>query len=102
MNREGALSAAKMAVSDRPNQYGSPEDNFDRIAALWNAHLGLEMNRLTASDVAALMALLKIARIRHDPQHADSWIDLAGYAACGAEVSRCRPLYSYSVVENDE
>jgi len=104
MNREGALNAAKMAVSDRPNQYGSPEDNFDRIAALWNAYLQgyTGYTPLTAPDIAAMMALLKIARILHDPQHADSWIDLAGYAACGAEVSRCRPLYSYSVVENNE
>jgi hypothetical protein len=39
---------------------------------------------LTA-DVAAMLALLKIARLQQSPNHRDSWVDLAGYAACGAE-----------------
>ena len=35
---------------------------------------------------AAMLALLKLARIKHsDGMHKDSWVDLAGYAACGAE-----------------
>ena len=29
----------------------------------------------------------KMARLRHDPAHTDSWVDVAGYAACGAEVA---------------
>jgi len=33
-----------------------------------------------------MMALMKIARLRHNHGHADSWIDLAGYAACGGEI----------------
>ena len=32
-----------------------------------------------------MMALLKIARVKYNPRHADSWVDIAGYAACGAE-----------------
>ena len=38
-------------------------------------------------DVAAMMALLKVARIRHSPDKRDSWCDLAGYAACGFDVA---------------
>ena len=35
---------------------------------------------------AAMLALLKLARIKHsEGRHRDSWVDLAGYAACGAE-----------------
>jgi len=41
-------------------------------------------------DVANMMILLKVARNNHahpdDPGHRDNWVDIAGYAACGAEV----------------
>jgi hypothetical protein len=86
------LDAAKLAVGDRGLNYGRPEDNFARIAAHWNAFL---FNRgivasggglVSASDVAIMCALLKIARLENDPGHHDSWVDLAGYAACGAEI----------------
>jgi hypothetical protein len=93
MNRTEALDAAKAAVTNRPNAYGPPEQNFARIAALWSAYLvgkapGTDAAQpVTAIDVAAMMALMKIARIEETPSHADSWVDLAGYAACGAEVS---------------
>ncbi|MFN7882545.1 MAG: DUF6378 domain-containing protein [bacterium] len=26
-----------------------------------------------------------MARLKNSPNHRDSWVDLAGYAACGAE-----------------
>jgi hypothetical protein len=34
-----------------------------------------------------MLALLKVARIRSNPKHADNWIDIAGYAACGGEIA---------------
>jgi hypothetical protein len=33
------------------------------------------------------MALVKIARLANSPDHMDSWIDIAGYAACGGEIA---------------
>ena len=83
------LDTAKETVAGRGRNYGTPEDNFARIANHWEMFL---VNRygsgfsLTPGDVAVMMALMKIARLEHDPRHADSWIDLAGYAACGAEI----------------
>lgn len=68
---------------DRQATHGRPEDSFTRIARLWSSYLDFEIQ---PHDVAALMALLKLARIRENPTHDDNWIDLAGYAACGAEV----------------
>ena len=38
-------------------------------------------------DVAIMMGMLKIARLASNPQHMDSWVDLAGYAACGGEIA---------------
>jgi len=78
--------AAHIVTRDRNLQYGPPEQSFERIAAMWAAYLGMDL--LMAHDVAAMLALLKIARIATNPLHEDSWVDLAGYAACGADVTR--------------
>ena len=43
--------------------------------------------KILPSDVAIIMALVKIARLAASPGHEDSWIDLAGYAALGAEIA---------------
>ncbi len=85
MTRKELLAAAEKCVcGQREQEYGTPEDNFGRIADMWGAYLGYPIR---PEDVAAMMALLKIARIATSTATADSWIDLAGYAACGAEVS---------------
>lgn len=81
--REQILMTAKNIVcSDRNKQYGEPEDNFRSIAELWSVYTGLT---LTAKDVALMMTLFKIARLMANPEKDDSWIDAAGYIACGAE-----------------
>ena len=85
MNRQKLLeTAAKIVKGDRQKNYGTPEDNFGRIADLWGTFLN---KNITASDVAAMMILMKVARIMHDPSHMDSWVDIAGYAACGGEIN---------------
>lgn len=73
-------NAAQAVLSDRNKAYGDPEDNFLDIAELWAAYKKVSFTR---ADVAAMMALMKIARLRTNPIHEDSWIDVAGYAACG-------------------
>jgi len=81
--REQILMTAKNIVcSDRNKQYGEPEDNFRSIAELWSVYTGLT---LTAKDVALMMTLFKIGRLMANPEKDDSWIDAAGYIACGAE-----------------
>lgn len=85
MTRAGILAeATRITTADRNAQYGEPEDLFARIAAYWTHHLG---QPVTATDVAVMMTLLKIARIEANPGHADSWIDAVGYLACGAETA---------------
>ena len=83
---EVLAQAAHIVSEDRNTTYGDPEDSFERVAALWGAYLGTDM--LMAHDVAAMLALLKIARLATNPLHEDSWVDLAGYAACGASVTK--------------
>lgn len=86
MDRKELLQQALSAVAERPTAYGSPENNFSRIASLWSSYRG-EGHNFTTADVAAMMALVKVARLAQSPAHLDSWVDLAGYAACGAEVA---------------
>lgn len=76
-------AAAETVVKDRESDYGPPQDSFGRIAALWSAYLEIP---LKPADVAAMMILLKSARIRSGHAKEDNWLDIAGYAACGCEI----------------
>lgn len=89
MKRDEILETAKQTVChDRNSQYGEPEDNFRRIADLWTAYLGPELPRvLTAVDVSNMMILFKVARNIANFRKTDNWVDIAGYAACGGEIS---------------
>ena len=79
------MESARKAVSgQRQQDYGTPEDSFNRIAALWTAYTGIHFN---AHNVAMMMALLKVARIQGGIGTDDSYVDLAGYAACAAEIA---------------
>lgn len=91
MRREDILNAAAKCVNgDRQQDYGKPEHSFEVIAALWNAYLEgvghVQARVIDAKDVAAMLGLLKIARIATGHGKADNWVDLAGYAACGGEI----------------
>lgn len=94
MNRAETLDTAKKCVcGQREIDYGSPEDNFKTIADLWSAYKKVEF---TPVDVTMMMALLKIARVVGGSATEDSFVDLAGYAACGAEIASGKnknPLY---------
>ena len=86
--RRALLEAAADTIDgDRNTTYGGPETSFTKIAAFWNEYLGWS-DMIEPHDVAAMLALLKIARIAGSGgTHKDSWMDLAGYAACGWEVA---------------
>lgn len=90
MKREEILDIAKAYIcGERDKQYGKPENNFGTIAVLWTTYLnalGITDDMLSAKDVAAMMILLKVARIASGAGKRDNWIDIAGYAACGGEV----------------
>lgn len=83
--RRAALKRVEGYVCrDRQATHGDAEDNFKQIAAYWSLYKGAEF---TALDVAAMMALVKIARMRTSPSFVDNWDDLAGYAICGAGIA---------------
>lgn len=92
ITRASILDSAKEIVTgERERQYGKPEDNFRMIGNLWEIYLrarcldrdgGLD---ILPEDVAMMMSLLKIARIASGNYKTDSFVDLAGYAACAGE-----------------
>ena len=86
--RAEVLEAAKNIVcNNREKQYGSPENNFEAIAELWNAYLHTkQLELLNTTDVAIMMTLFKIGRMMSGKPKEDNWIDAIGYLACGAEL----------------
>jgi class 3 adenylate cyclase len=83
MTRSEILDEAKRIITqDRDATYGGPEKSFADIARVWSARLGIEIK---PHQVAIMMADLKGVRAWNNPGHLDSWIDGAGYYACGAE-----------------
>jgi hypothetical protein len=82
VRRDCLEEAIRCVCSDRNNQYGEPENAFTRVANLWEVYTGYNY---TAEDVAIMLALLKIGRIKDGVYKADNYIDLAGYAACAME-----------------
>ncbi len=95
MKRADILTKANELIGgDRAQDYGSVKDNFERTGQMWNLYLsgrGIYDNNSTeqieAADVAILNILQKISRLANSPDHLDSWMDIAGYAALGGEIA---------------
>tara|TARA_R100000935_G_scaffold49911_2_gene75564 strand:- start:412 stop:687 length:276 start_codon:yes stop_codon:yes gene_type:complete len=85
MNRSEVLDLAKKYITkDRNSTHGDMEDNFTLIAEYWGLHLEFHIN---AHDVAVMMTLLKLARLKSNPQNSENWVDGCGYLGCGGELA---------------
>ena len=89
MNRDETLTTAATLINgDRAKAYGDASVNFQRIADLWSAQFRHKLTEpFTAADVALGLTHLKLSRIANTPDHADSFVDAAGYLALGAELA---------------
>jgi hypothetical protein len=89
VRRVETLRLAIAAVSDRGSRYGEPEDNFGRIAMLWNGWMKIRKGgELGGLDVAVMLALMKCGRIVGNGKgHIDNFVDVAGYASCAGELA---------------
>jgi len=74
---------------ERAADYGTPEENHARTAALWSAYLGTPVS---SHDVCMLNVLQKVSRAKHKVTP-DSLLDVAGYAA-NAELIRCAAWFA--------
>lgn len=91
--RQQALEEAiKLICGDRNETYGGPVQNFTRGAAMMRAYMGdRQMYSFSATDYAAFNVIIKLARVANSPEHRDSWVDMAGYAALGLECAHTPP-----------
>jgi hypothetical protein len=71
--------ALEITLGARGNTYGHPADNLGLTVDLWNVYLRDLDRDLTISDLAALMVLVKLARLHHTPDHYDTLLDMAGW-----------------------
>ena len=84
MKRGRVLQTAfKLVFGPRSKKYGPPLTNHQRIASGWSVIFGKE---ITPSQVVKALIWLKIARLVNENDE-DSWVDIAGYAAIGSEIS---------------
>ena len=82
-SRDGDLlrEALEITTGARASHYGHASDNLGRTARLLDAYLDGLDRPLTAGDVAAILILVKLARLHKSPDHYDSLLDVAGYAS---------------------
>ena len=84
-SRRGILRKAETLVcKDRAEEHGDAHDNFATTAKYWNAHLGIDW--IEPSDVAIMMAMLKMARLRSKLENVENYQDACGYMALGGEM----------------
>ena len=74
--------ASSIVSGARQEEYGKPEDSFQKIADYWGTYLD---HPISAQDVSLMMVLLKVARVPKGKKASrDTMVDIAGYAAIGS------------------
>ncbi len=77
-NQELLDTARDLVCGDRQDQYGSPEDCFERMAQKWSATLGV---RVSAKQVAIMFIDVKTVREAHKHKD-DNLVDIMGNVLC--------------------
>lgn len=85
MDRKEILDEAiHLIYNDRQADYGTPQENHDRIAKLWSVVLGIDVQPY---QVALCMNQVKVARLVQTPTKVDGWVDGAAYMGIGGELA---------------
>ena len=91
MKRENVLAkAGQLITGDRARDYGDAYENHERVATMWSAILGI---KVSVRMVYLCLLALKISRLVKTPSHTDSWVDICGYGALGAEEKDDKSLF---------
>lgn len=82
---------AALVAGDRNATHGTKEKNFGSTADLWDAFLrnrpGGREAGIKPSDVALMLALVKVSRSISGHPILDHYMDMAGYAAIAGELT---------------
>jgi flagella basal body P-ring formation protein FlgA len=82
------LTEADAIIKERAEQYGEPQESLTAIGDVWSALLRNKLapgERVTASDVALLMAGLKLVRESNLHKH-DSILDAIAYITLASKL----------------
>lgn len=74
--------AIELVNGERMDAYGHPLTNHQRIAAFWTVRLRDKLvpgAEIEPHEAAAMMRLVKEARLMQTPGHEDSFTDIPGY-----------------------
>lgn len=86
--RASLEEAWRLTHGDRKSSYGAVQVSFARYAKVWSGLLGAKLKEdLTASDVALLMAALKLVR-ESNKQQSDNVVDAHGYLILHDEIKQ--------------
>lgn len=79
------MSKIEAILAAREDEYGSAQENFEKIGKVWAALL--EIQEIPPYQVALMMDALKTVRLFRNPEHEDSWLDKEGYTKHGKEIA---------------
>ena len=86
--RDNILDSAKSVINSRGNEYGPVTQNWERTANILNGILDTKLKHpLSPADIGMIMIGVKMARLSNAPEHRDTQVDIAGYAALLSEVA---------------
>jgi len=78
-------AAADLVEGARADDYGDALTNFTDIADAWSLFMD---HKFVASDVAIMMSLLKVMRMKNGVSKDDNFIDGAAYLALAGQLSK--------------
>ena len=84
------LEQAIHTIEERNREYGSVTESSTELAKRWSLTLGIDV---TPQQVMLCMIDLKLVRLKQNPKHQDSVKDVAGYAACLAELNQTEAVH---------
>ncbi len=80
--REEFCTTLFETLNEREQSYGDPSESMKNIAHMWSAYYE---RRISPHEMVSMMIMLKLSRLKENPSHVDSWLDIAGYASIAYE-----------------
>ncbi len=88
MHHSDVLKSAQSIVNQRGNEYGDLSSSFVRASTIASAISG---KPISSYDIAIVMMAVKMSRIGHNKNKADSWVDLVNYTTFAAQFADEEP-----------